>query len=201
MTVFARDPDNHYVEPSWVSERLFAVERFEGRVVDPCAGFGRIVASARAAGLQAEGYDLRQRDPFVYGYIPGDYDFLVPQGSYMPGTWPADNIVSNPPFGPAPYKGGRRLEEAFIERALARARCKVAVFLPAAFLNGSARGAWLEALPLYRVWFCSPRPSCPPGHVVAAGKEGGSGTTDYAWLTFLKGFSGSPSIHFLRRDG
>jgi len=33
------------------SERLFAEEKFEGFVRDPCCGFGRIPDSARAAGL------------------------------------------------------------------------------------------------------------------------------------------------------
>ena len=61
MSAFARDPDNHYVEPAWVSRRLFEVERFAGRIVDPCAGFGTMVASARLAGLQADGFDLRAR--------------------------------------------------------------------------------------------------------------------------------------------
>ena len=199
MSAFARDPDNHYVEPAWVSRRLFEVERFAGRIVDPCAGFGTMVASARLAGLQADGFDLRARAN-EHG-IRGGFDFFADQSPYLPGIWPADNIVSNPPYGPAAEKGGLRLEEAFVARALDRARSKVAVFLPAKWLSGDRRGAWLESLPLYRVWFCSPRPSCPPGHVVAAGEAKGGGTVDYAFYVFLKGFQGSPTVHFLRRGG
>lgn len=198
MSAYPRDPDNWYVEPSWVSERLFDEESFEGRVVDPCAGLGTIVRSARQDGIAAEGYDLRDR---VIKGVRGGFDFLAPGDPYLPGTWPADNIVSNPPYSPPASQGGRRLEEVFVERALERARCKVAVFLPAKWLSGDRRGAWLESLPLYRVWFCSPRPSCPPGSLVAAGTASGSGTVDYAWLVFLKGFDGAATVRFLRRDG
>jgi hypothetical protein len=36
-----RDPNDFYVEPEWCSMRLFEVERFEGRTIDPACGLGR----------------------------------------------------------------------------------------------------------------------------------------------------------------
>lgn len=192
---FLRDPDQWYTEPAWCSERLFAVEAFSGRIVDPCAGTGRIVAAARAAGLTAEGFDLRERG--IPG-VRGGYDFLDRFGAYIPGTFPCGGIVFNPPYGASPDKGGKRLEEAAIDRALERAH-KVAAFLPTTFLNGERRSRWLETTPLYRVWLCSPRPSCPPGQMVLDGTAEGSGEIDYAWFVFLRGFQGPSTFGFLRR--
>src|SRR5438445_750927 len=44
---YRRDPADHYIEPYWISERLFEVEAFQGEVHDPCAGVGRIIHAAR----------------------------------------------------------------------------------------------------------------------------------------------------------
>lgn len=193
--VFERDADNWYAEPVWCSARLFAVEPFAGRVVDPCAGGGNIVRSAREAGLDVLGFDLRKR--MSGEFIRHGLDFFG--DDYTPGTWPADNIVSNPPYGRG-LSGEARLEEQFVTVALLRARSKVAVFLPTVWANGGERGRWLETLPLYREYRLSPRPSCPPGRTILAGEKPGGGTVDYSWFVFLRGFSGAPTLHFLRRD-
>lgn len=201
----ARDPDNWYREEPWCSERLFAVERFEGRVVDPCAGFGTIANAARAAGLQAEAYDLRDRG---FEGVKGGVDFFEPRGwAYTPGIFPCDNIVSNPPYATWKQLGQprrdvamARSEDEFLRLALRRARYKVALFLPSGWLNSDERGQWIETLPLYRVYLCSPRPSCPPGPYIQAGGKVGGGSTDYSWFVFLRGFSGTPTVHWLRRD-
>src|SRR6516164_340204 len=49
--IFARDPYELYVEPSWTSKRLFAVEQFPGTSWDPCCGTGTIPKEASATGL------------------------------------------------------------------------------------------------------------------------------------------------------
>lgn len=194
-----RDPDNWYVERPWCSERLFDVERFEGTIFDPFAGMGTIVKSARSRGLNARGFDLRDR-----GYAPlvtGGHDFFCKDA--LPGRWPVDNIVANPPYGnrPNPLPGERRrLEEHALDLALDRVTGKVAFFLDSKWMNGADRGQWLESKPLYRVYVLGPRPSCPPGHVLEAGGAAGNGTTDFAWFVFLRGFQGYPTLHFLRRD-
>ena len=48
--IWARDPHDWYVEPSWVSRRLFEEETFAGSVTDPACGLGIIVKSARESG-------------------------------------------------------------------------------------------------------------------------------------------------------
>jgi hypothetical protein len=103
----------------------------------------------------------------------------------------AANITSNPPFDVA---------EKFVEKALKLAERKVAMFLPANWVQGDKRSRWLAGTPLRRVWFITPRPSMPPGHVLAAGGKPGNGTTDYAWFVWLRGYDGAPEVRWLRRD-
>src|SRR5262249_33935987 len=84
--IFPRDANDCYVEPKWVPERLFQAEHFDGRVLDPCAGIGRILAAAAAAGLDADGADLVPR-------IPG-----VRQCDFFGDAATVPNLVSNPPY-------------------------------------------------------------------------------------------------------
>lgn len=199
-SIWEREPDNHYVEPVWVSERLFDVEQFAGPVVDPCAGFGNVVTAARAAGRLAWGYDLRKRPQVSESLVLGGHDFFGP-GAH-PEDWPVGSIVSNPPYGKRPsfLPGERsRWEEEFIRLALGYTTNKVAVFLDANWSNSASRGEWLRTLPLYRIYHVGPRPSCPPGPVYLSGKSIGNGRTDYAWYVFLHGFAGHPTVHWITR--
>jgi hypothetical protein len=161
--LWRRDPLDWYVEPEWCSERLFEMEKFEGLVYDPFAGLGRIV---KAAGARGRGSDIEPRDPSVQFL-----DFKVV--AMYNGDATADNIVSNPPFGQV---------DAFLPAILRLAQRKVALLLPANWVQGDKRSRWLETTPLRRVLFLTPRPSMPPGAVVLAGGKPGNGTTDYAWF-------------------
>lgn len=195
-SLWAREKNDWYVEPEWVSARLFEEERFEGRVHDPACGGGNIVKSARAADLYATGSDIVRRieedddpDDIICDYVE---DFLESdRGAFT------DNIVSNPPFKLCDDRKTGRFP--FVEMALKSAHRKVALLLPSNWIQGDKRAAWLATTPLRRVWFISPRPSMPPGHVIAAGQKPGNGTTDYAWFVWLKGYDGTPEIRWLRR--
>lgn len=177
--LWERDPNDWYVEPEWCSARLFVMEQFVGTIWDPACGMGRILAGARAAGLPAIGTDLIDR-----GCGAGGVDFLK-LDEHPP------NIVSNPPFS---------LAEKFVIRALNLTQRKVAMLLPANWVQGDTRSRWLETTPLARVLFITPRPSMPPGTVVAAGGTPGNGTTDYAWFIWSRGHRYAPTIGWLRRD-
>lgn len=189
--LWEREKDDHYVEPPWVSARLFQDERFEGNVVDPACGFGNIVRSAIDAGLDAYGFDVVKRS-----------EYCLAERDFMDMRWldarPVQNIVSNPPFGICDNSKDR--PKGFVELALERAERKVAMLLPANWVQGDKRSRWLATTPLRRVLFIAPRPSMPPGHVIAAGGRPGNGTTDYAWLIWLRGYDGRPEIGWLRRD-
>lgn len=177
--VWDREANEHYVEPEWCSRRLFEEERFEGTIVDPCCGFGTIVKTALAAGFVSYGSDLVDRGG---GYAETPHDFLDFSSA-------CDNIVCNPPFN---------IADKFALHALNLARKKVAMIFPTARLNAAH---WLKGTPLARVWLMTPRPSMPPGHVIARGEKPGGGKMDYCWLVWSKGRIGPPDLRWLRRDG
>lgn len=198
----ARHPDQWYQEEQWVSERLFAVEPFRGVICDPCAGAGSITHAAARAGLPALAFDLRNQRG---AGVQAGWDFF---GDGWPhGSWPVDNIVSNPPYArfsetdqKRPDGGMARMEDEFLRLALLRARSKVALFLPTGWLSGADRSSWISTTPFYREYRCTPRPSCPPGDYIAASGKVGGGQTDYSWFIWLIGFTGDATIRFLRRD-
>ena len=172
----------HYVEERWVAERLFDVETFDGLILDPCCGFGRIPIAAKAAGYDVIGRDLVHRG---YGDPRDCADFLDTDG-----RWP--NIIANPPF---------HIIEEFTTHALKIARRKVALIwlwqrLPAA--------TWLSDTPLARIYALNPRPSMPPGHVVKwyekRGERPKGGTKDFCWLVFDHRYRGHPQTRWLKRD-
>jgi hypothetical protein len=181
---FEKDARGHYVEPLWVDRRLFDVERFDGSTCDPCAGFGRVLATASDAGLKAVGYDIVDHGP----HLQGIGDFLA-----STTVLNFDNFVFNPPFDKLPE---------FAIRALRFARRKVAMIMPTRRLN--AAGVWLQPLPLARVWYLTPRPSMPPADVFREyerrGMEPSGGTQDFCWLVFEHGHRGPAAIGWLRRD-
>lgn len=185
--VWGRHPDGFYVEPYWVSKRLFEVERFEGTILDPACGLGRIVESALKAGYIARGTDIVKRSPLFECRA----DFL--EGNiFGPG-----NIVCNPPFSTAERSD---MAQRFVERALRVAACKVAMLLPSPWLHGDKRARWLEKTPLKRVLFLTPRPSMPPGPVIEAGITPGGGREDFSWLIWERGHYGPWTGGWLRRE-
>jgi hypothetical protein len=167
--------NEHYVEPHWVSERLFQEEDFIGGIYDPACGFGRIVTSALNAGYEdAYGSDIVDRG---FGYVR---DFFQHVKTH-------DNIISNPPFD---------VFEDFAQHALKRAVQKIALIMPTARLNAAR---WLEDTPLQTVWLLTPRPSMPPGHVITSGGKVGGGKSDYCWLVFNHKYIGQPELRWLHR--
>jgi hypothetical protein len=183
--LWLRDANDWYVEPAWCSERLFEAEDFSPGIIDPACGIGTILKSARAAGLMAYGSDIIDRAGVCFATM----DFLDRDDDDRQGP---GHIVCNPPFGKA-------LE--FVTLALERTRDKTAMLLPANWVQGDKRARWLATTPLKRVWFLAPRPSMPPGAVLAAGMRPGNGTTDYAWFVWERGHIGAPTIGWLHRDG
>ena len=175
-----REQHEHYVEPLWTSARLFEEERFGQLIWDPACGFGRIAMSAFTRGYQVWRSDIVQRDPLAIDFVA---DFL----SMKHGVRAAD-IVTNPPFD---------LFKEFAQHALLLARHKVAMIWTVRTLPAAR---WLEATPLRRVLFLTPRPSMPPGHTITAGEKPGGGKQDYCWLIWEKGYVGKPEVGWLRRD-
>ncbi|TVR06660.1 MAG: hypothetical protein EA385_15190 [Salinarimonadaceae bacterium] len=199
--IWERESDDFYMEPQWTSVRLFQTRTFRPgmTVLDPACGTGSIVKAACEAGMHGLGSDIVPRwlaRPGSGIYL--ESNFLAP--TLSEGGWPArqtpgwqfpDAIVSNPPFKHAQW---------FAELALERAVSIVALLLPTKWLHGATRAKWLSTTPLHRVWLLTPRPSMPPGHVILEGGKAGSGTVDFAWMVWLKGYDGAPQIGWLNRD-
>ena len=150
--LFQRHPEDYYIEPEFCSERLFATEHFEGTIVDPSCGSGRIVLAARAHRervsrlgdnriTKALGYDIVKRSKVCNEDLE---DFLT-------SDYETANIVSNPPFGlcgKASTKNGLKEDFAYVKKALATAEKKVALLLPLPWLTGADKGEWLRTTPL-----------------------------------------------------
>lgn len=199
-----RHAEDHYAEASWTSARLFKAETFGPVIVDPSCGFGRIVEQAAYSGYEAYGTDIvpRWEAGPVYAGVPefvGSYsvsDFLERTWMYrpMPGRTP-DAIVSNPPFREMGHKSDWR----YLRLALNRAP-KVALLMPTGWANGVRTSTFLETTPLYREYRLGPRTSMWHGsHILGGGAETSEGKADYSWFIWLRGYSGAPTVHFLRR--
>ena len=181
--LWARDPDDWYVEPQWCNDALFAAEKFDGVIVDPCCGMGRILDAAGRAGYSTFGCDIKDRG------ASARHAFAI--GDFMKSAGTLDNIVCNPPY---------KYDDEFVRSAVERARHKTAVLLRAQWANAGARSRWLESLPLRRVLLLSPRPSMPPGAVIVhERKDPSGGLQDYAWFIFDRGYTGEPGFGWARR--
>lgn len=184
--LWARDPNDFYVEPAWVSEALFKRVEFVGTICDPACGMGRILQSAKKFGYRTRGQDIVNRGADAISDSFAVKDFMKKPQVVM------DNIVCNPPY---------KYDEVFLLRALEVANKKVALLLRAQWANAQKRSRLLERLPLSHVLMITPRPSMPPGRVVKAlkGKDPSGGRVDYAWFVFEHGFKGSPAFGWARR--
>jgi hypothetical protein len=190
--IFQRDATDHYVEPNWVSARLFEVEEFNGPVLDPAVGWGRITTAAYHLNFQTMGCDIVNRHPcncsdfrllnFTAVLEEKDYSWLSQAGA----------VVTNPPFN---------LLREFTLRACSLMTIgkvtKVALIFPVRRLPAAH---WLEQLPLARVLMLSPRPSMPTSKHILAGGSVGGGTVDYSWAIFQRDYKGQPSMGWLHRD-
>jgi hypothetical protein len=176
--IWRKDPDGFYVEPRWCSERLLEVESFDDPITEPCCGFGNVAESARAAGYSVIATDLIDRG---YPRFDGTADFLQ-------CNRPVANICCNPPY---------HLSREFITHALKVCVGKVAMIWLARRLNAARR---LKDTPLARVYLLTPRPSMPPGSVIAAGEKPGGGEQDFVWLVWDRDHIGAPTLHWLHRD-
>jgi hypothetical protein len=161
-----------YIEPERVTHQLCAAEKFVGRIFDPCCGKGNIVKSLISEGYEATGSDLVDRAGSPEWFV-GISDFLEDE------TGAHDNIVMNPPF----FKG--KGTEGFIRKALSVTRGKVCAFTEVRFLGSAGRANGLYAeFPPARIYYLTPRPSCPPGEFLEAGGKATGGTPDFCWLVF-----------------
>ena len=189
-----RHAENWYVDPPSCAHALFDVETFRSHICDPCCGMGNVVRAASARGYIARGRDLIERtDHWIGANCWGSVDFLSDE--YPIHT--QIDFVFNPPYGRG-AAGAMRLEEQFIAKAQSLTDGKVAALLRLDWL--AARRNFIEGRGLTRIWVLTPRPSMPPGELIAAGKKPGNGFHDYAWFIFEKGEDSRPVIGYATRE-
>jgi hypothetical protein len=179
--IFARDRDDFYSDPSWVSERLFAVERFEKFIWEVTCGLGTIARAACAAGLLIF---------LVFASDIVDHDYGVRQ-DFLKATAPTTdvfNVVTNQPF---------MLTHELVTQAFTLGAAKVAIIFPVARVNAAP---WLTTLPLARVWLLTQRPPMPPDRLIANGERLGEGKMDFC-LSFDRTHTESLTLGWLHRDG
>jgi len=133
-----RQKDDFYATPEPTTEALLSVEKFEGRVWEPCCGEGHI-----SKVLIRHGYEVQSTDLVDRNYGQSRIDFLFE-------TTKCDNIITNPPYKNA-------LD--FAEKAVQLASNKCALLLKLNFLEGIKRKAFFAVHPPATVYVFSQRQS------------------------------------------
>ena len=160
--------------PRWATFALIDYEQFSGEIWECACGDGSM-----SKVLEETGQPVRSTDLYDRGYGTPGVDFLTAQSG-------ADNIVTNPPFNCA---------EGFVASGFANAKCKLALLLRLAFLEGANRANTIfKTSPPSRVWVFSERITFYPSGV----KPKGSGTTAYAWFVWDKNAPGQTELKWLQ---
>jgi hypothetical protein len=177
--IFAPAEGLHYVDPRWLSVRLFEIERFPGSVWDPFCGWGRIAEAARNAGYKVRATDIADRG---YEHLDAIEDF-----STIDHIDPEVSIVGNPPF-----------TDAIAQHAIRLNPIKMALIWP--FARIVAAWPWLADAPLARVYMLTPRPAMPPASYIAEGKKPEGARVEHCWLIFERDYYGPIELRWLRRE-
>lgn len=170
----ARQKDDYYGTPGWVTDLLIAGEEMGGGIWEPACGHGLISTQLAKHGYDVVSTDLVDRGfPFAQTGI----DFLMERRCLAP------NVVTNPPF---------KLAREFATHALDIGAEKVCLLLKLAFMQGADRSPWLFASGLARVHVVASRitfvaaPDRPP--FTSNFVDG------YGWFVWQHGYSGSPVL-------
>jgi len=148
--------------PRWATFALIDSEKFVGDIWECACGDGAMSRVLEESSRQVHSSDLYER-----GYGEAGQDFLT-------ASRVSDNIVTNPPYNCA---------EGFVARGVRQSKCKFALLLRLAFLEGANRANTIFAkMPPSRVWVFSERITFYP----AGAEVKGSGTTAYAWFVWDK---------------
>lgn len=166
---------DYYATPPSAVEDLLNVETFNNNILEPACGGGSISNS-----LLSHGYNITSSDLIDRGF--GEVkDFFEIK------NWQGD-IVTNPPYN---------IAKDFVNHALSIIPIgnKVAMLLKITFLESKSRGELFKQNPPIRIYVYSERIACAINGNFDKAK---SSAICYAWFIWEKGYSGSPSIHWLR---
>jgi hypothetical protein len=146
---YAREPNEFYPTPSWVTECLLRHVELRGRVWEPCCGDGAI-----AKVVAGRGYEVVASDLADYGFGRAGVDIF--QVSRMPEGCRA--LVTNPPYADGGYVRQKRSAPLkmldFTQHALRlaeRAKGQLALLVRFQWIAGQRVAALLSAAPLAAV--------------------------------------------------
>lgn len=173
-----RQLNNFYATHPSVAQDILNVESFHESVLEPFCGSGTMAEVIRSNGYNVCAYDIVDRG---YGQQADFFEAVFPDGEF--------DIISNPPYSD-------RLPE-IVDKCLAVAVNKVALLLPLNYLSGTQRAEKLYSVhPPKVVYVYEDR--------IIIGKNGifddKFGKITYAWFVWEKGFSGEPTLRWLRNS-
>jgi hypothetical protein len=137
-TTYDRLPGDAYftLEAPWIVPALLNHVRIAGRVLEPCAGRGHLVAELRKRGLEVAARDLVAHEDPLVGDIetPLDMDAITSLAGF-------DWVVTNPPFTRLDERVGHLL------RLCVRDNCNLALLLRQEWTAPERRGALIHDNP------------------------------------------------------
>ena len=167
-----RQKDDFYATPPEATQQLLDVEKFEGKIYEPCCGQGHI-----SKVLIKNGYDVESSDLVNRGYGKSNIDFLMEYQT-------RDNIITNPPYG--------RLLMQFVRQTQKIADKKIAMLLKLTFLEGQERKEFFKEYPPTRVHVFSKRLS-----LMKNGESYDGGMMALAWFVWEKNNKTTTTINWL----
>jgi len=167
-----RQKDDFYATPPEATQQLLDVEKFQGKIYEPCCGQGHI-----SKVLIKNGYDVESSDLVDRGYGKSNIDFLMEYKT-------RDNIITNPPYG--------RLLMQFVRQTQKIADKKIAMLLKLTFLEGQERKEFFKEYPPTRVHVFSKRLS-----LMKNGESYDGGMMALAWFVWEKNNKTTTTINWL----
>ena len=167
-----RQKDDFYATPPEATQQLLDVEKFEGKIYEPCCGQGHI-----SKVLIKNGYDVESSDLVDRGYGKSNIDFLMEYQT-------RDNIITNPPYG--------RLLMQFVRQTQKIADKKIAMLLKLTFLEGQERKEFFKEYPPTKVHVFSKRLS-----LMKNGESYDGGMMALAWFVWEKNNKTTTTINWL----
>ena len=167
-----RQKDDFYATPPEATQQLLDVEKFQGKIYEPCCGQGHI-----SKVLIKNGYDVESSDLVDRGYGKSNIDFLMEYQT-------RDNIITNPPYG--------RLLMQFVKQTQKIADKKIAMLLKLTFLEGQERKEFFKEYPPTRVHVFSKRLS-----LMKNGESYDGGMMALAWFVWEKNKKTTTTINWL----
>ena len=172
-TSAGRDRVDFYSTPSYATEALLEMEKFEGSIWEPACGDG---AMSKVLETHYPG-QVTSSDLYDRGFGTTGLDFL----STITQT---ENVITNPPFS---------LGEEFVRQGLRCADKKVCLLLKLCFLEGCKRKLMFRTTPLAHVYVFSSRLTFSRAGIDL--KNGGM--MAFAWFVWDKSYHGQPQIDWI----